>query len=303
MISESLDAQGQFVATGLVHPARDAKELGAGGLRRQRQILEPLGPVFNDMGDAGQGLHVIHQGGFSPQPLVGGIGRRLFGVGSPALQGIELGGHLAADVPAAAAMDDDLEIVVAVKDTFSQQSLPAGDFDFPLQNSRGTLIFGTDKDDAVGRPNGIGRQGHALDKHVRFGMQKHAILKSPRFHLIGVANHIARKGGVFGYGLHFYPGRKSGAAASQQKGIRQPGLDLLPVHFRQDLAQGVISTRLPVFRQGGDAVRFAVLEQNLGILTSHACSSRSLSISRSRDAMVKGPCTWRSTRMAGARSQ
>ena len=64
-----LDAQGQFIASGLRHLARHAEKFGAGGVRRQGQVLEPLRPVIDDMGNAGQGLDIVHQVGCPHSPL------------------------------------------------------------------------------------------------------------------------------------------------------------------------------------------------------------------------------------------
>jgi hypothetical protein len=59
---------------------------------------------------------------------------------------------------------------------------------------------GRDEDDAVGRPDGVCGQDHALDQHVRLGMQEDPVLEGARLHLVGVADYIPRMGCIFGHG-------------------------------------------------------------------------------------------------------
>lgn len=126
-----------------------------------------------------------------------------------------MGGDFAADIAAATAVHDDVETVVAAENVLPHQAGLTRQADFPLQDARRALVFGPDEDDAVRGPDGKGRQSHALDEHVRLGVQEDAILEGSRFHFIGVADHIARMRGIVGHGLELDTGRKAGPAAAQ----------------------------------------------------------------------------------------
>ena len=58
--------------------AADAVQLRPGSCAPQ--IAEALAPLQEDVGDAGQRLDVVHQGGLAPQPLLGGVGGLIRGM-------------------------------------------------------------------------------------------------------------------------------------------------------------------------------------------------------------------------------
>src|SRR5262249_53737907 len=111
-------AQGQFDQAGLVDVPAEAVELGAvaAGVAPVLRVggdahrLEPVGPAVDDVGDAGDGLDVVDDGGLAERPLHGGERRLDPRPGPLALQALDQAGLLPADVGAGPAVDVDIEV-------------------------------------------------------------------------------------------------------------------------------------------------------------------------------------------------
>ena len=91
----------------------------------------------------------------SPQTFLRRIRRRLHGIWSFAFDGVELCGAFAANVAAGAAVNDDIERVIAAQDVLAQVSGFMGDGEFSFENLRTAFVGRTDKDDAPVRQGGI----------------------------------------------------------------------------------------------------------------------------------------------------
>ena len=81
-------------------------------------------------------------------------------------------------------------------------------------------IFGADVDVAFGRADGDAGDRHSLDQNERITFHDHAVGESAAVAFVGIANDVFPVGFGLGDGLPLDAGRKSGAAAAAQAGLR-----------------------------------------------------------------------------------
>src|SRR5690606_16499726 len=115
-------AQWQLPATGILHPAADAAELGA-GVGTHAEPLVPVHPELHDATKITNRLDVVHDGRLAPQPAYLRKGRLGPGIGPLAFQCIEQCSLLPTDVAPGAGMQDDLQIEAGTKNVATQQSI------------------------------------------------------------------------------------------------------------------------------------------------------------------------------------
>src|SRR5436305_1436425 len=108
-----------LVVAGPPYAAGDRDDLGPGRLLGA-EAFEPLGPVLDDVGHVGERLDVVDQGRPTVEALHGREGWLQPRVAALALERVEQGRLLAADVGAGAAVDDQLEIAAAAADVLAE---------------------------------------------------------------------------------------------------------------------------------------------------------------------------------------
>ena len=124
-------------------------------------------------------------------------------------------------------------------------------------------IFGAGVDETLGRANGIGGDGHALDQHEGVALENHAVGECAAVALVGVSDHIFAVGARVMHGLPLDPGGKTGAAASAQAGESH-----LFDHFGRRQGQ----RRLQAFQ----AVKSAIIVERKGIGDADTGKSQAL---------------------------
>ena len=119
------DAHRHFHDLRGLHVADDLVDLGAGGVRGAQGFIP--GPALVDDGrDAGQGLHVVDDGGLLPQTGHPGKGRLHAGIAPLAFDGFDERGFLAADVAAEPGADLDVKGKVGAEELVPQIAFGPG---------------------------------------------------------------------------------------------------------------------------------------------------------------------------------
>ena len=105
---------------------------------------------------------------------------------------------------------------IAAEDLVSQQAqlLRLGNGD--LQAVDGQGIFGPAVDVALGGPDGVGADGHALQHRVGVALQDAPVHEGPGVAFVGVADDVFLIGLVFGGEFPFHPGGEAGPAPAPE---------------------------------------------------------------------------------------
>ncbi|OIQ75088.1 hypothetical protein GALL_432490 [mine drainage metagenome] len=198
--------------------AAHAEDAGAAVLRGAD--LGVLGAAHaEDRGHGGQGLHVVDGGGLAEGALGGREGRLHAGLATAALQGVQQGRLLAADVGAGAAVDDDVVVPARAQDVLAEVACVARLLDRGLQLLDEPEELAPDVDEAELALHGPAADDHALDELVGVVLEDDAVLEGAGLALVAVAHQVAGGlplGRVLGHEGPFQAGREARAAAAPE---------------------------------------------------------------------------------------
>ncbi len=134
---------------------------GLGALALLGAVLgEPVGPVLQDVGDAGQGLDVVDDGRLAPETRDRRERRPGPGHAALSLDRGDQRGLFAADKRAGPFLDLDLEVEPRAQDVLAQQAMRLRLLDRDTQPLQGQRVLGPAVDVA-----GLGPDGIAGDEH------------------------------------------------------------------------------------------------------------------------------------------
>ena len=203
---------------------------------------EPLGAAVDDVGHVTEGLDVVDDGRLVEGPLDGRKGRLELGPALLALQRGDQSRLLPADVGPGAPVHHDVELR-------PQQAGRVGFPHGPAEAPPGLDVLAADVDEAEPRPDGAGRDEHALDEGVRIALEEVAILERSRLALVGIDHEVHGSGVVLGDERPLGARGKAGAAETAEVRL----LDLLHdgrgVHLPGPL-EGGVAAALAVGRTG-----------------------------------------------------
>ena len=140
-----------------------------------------------------------------------------------------------------------IEIETGTEDVLAQQTVLSGLIDRDLQARHGDRILRTDIDVALGRADGVARDGHRLDDAVRVAFQHGAVHERTGIALVRVADDVFLRCLVRGAQRPLAAGGEPAAAAPAQAGIGDLLDDVLGRHLGQHLAEGGIAVHRDVF--------------------------------------------------------
>ena len=237
------DAKGVFVDTRPRAIAGHRQNLGSGRVLGADAGI-PVAPLQRDHRRRGKGFDVIDDGRLVEIAIGHRERRPVARRAALAFERLDQRRFLAANVGPGADVDLDIEIRPRdAEDVLAEQLVPAAPGEDSVQAVEQVAIFATQIDEALGRPHGIGRHGHAFENQIGKGGQQHAILEGARLTLVGVAHHDTAMAGLelgIAAGLPFQAGGEAGTAPAAQVGA----LDLVehgnrPAHAaRQAFAPG-----------------------------------------------------------------
>jgi hypothetical protein len=208
-----------------------------------------------------QRLDVVDERRALVEALVGREGRLEARIAALALQGVEQGGLLAADVGARAAVDPQLQVEARAEDVVAEQSGGLGLVDRRLEDVGLVGVLAANEDERARGADRVGRDDHALDQRVRRLLHELAVLKVPGLGFVRVADevlvHVAlgHEGGLLAHG-------EAGAAAAAHVGRQQLVDDRAGLHLER-LAQHLVAAATLVDAQGVEARRVDVREEEL----------------------------------------
>ena len=213
------DAHRHLYQAGVADPPAQGEDLGAGGVA-DAEVAEPFGPVAQDAGDVGQGLDVVEHGGHAVQTGDRRVRRPRPGHPPSAFDAGQDGRLFAADESAGALLDGDVEVGEAAQDVGPKEPGRAALGDGVLQALDGQRVLGPAVDVALGGPDGVRGDEHALDDPEGVALQDGAVHEGARVALVGVADEVLLGGrGVQG-DLPLLPGGEARAAPSAKPGLR-----------------------------------------------------------------------------------
>ncbi len=161
-----------------------------------------------------------------------------------ALQRVEHGRALPADVPAGADVQVDVEGEIRAQDPLAQVACIDRLRDGLAHDLSGPRVLGADEKISRASPDGIAGQHHPLEKVMRAAFHDEPVLERPRLRLVGVGHQKARPGVLVAH-VHetpFAPRREPGPAAARQSRVEHRLGDVLWRHPGEGLPQRLIST-------------------------------------------------------------
>ena len=215
------------------------------------------------MRDAGKRFDIIDNCRFAPQPCFGEMRAPFHGVRPPALDGINLGRGLAADVSTAAAVHRYFEGKIGTQDIIPEVSFLPCHLEL-LFNQFGVKFIGRpDEEYPFLRRYGIPGKNNPLNDKVGVYIDQDTVLKCARLHFVGIGENISGGRRIIRNGIPFSAGWETGAAPAPQTGFQH----LLPDFLRRQLpdsqGQGFIAAAVPVFLHCSRPVAPAVLKKHL----------------------------------------
>src|SRR3954468_19408539 len=206
--------------------ARHRHELRAGrALDAELRVLLAAHP--DDRRHGRERLDVVDERRSLVQALVGGERRLEARVAALALERVERGGLLAADVRAGAAVDPELERVVRPEDAVAEVALGLRLLDGLLEARRLPVVLAADVDERARGADDVRRDDHALDQHVRRLLHELAVLEGARLGLVGVAHEVL---------VHRALGQEGDLLAHREAGAAAPA-DARGLELVQDLGR------------------------------------------------------------------
>ena len=208
---------------GVLDVAGDGEELGA-AVVLVAEGGEPAGPTAEDGGTDGDGLDVGDGGGTAEDADAGGERRLEAGLARAALEALDEGRLLPADVGAGPAVDEDVEVVPGPGGVAADEAGGVGLVDGLVEDDGLVEVLAADVD--VGGPGAHGEAGEeaALDELVRVLPHDLPVLAGARLGLVGVDDQEGRPAvGLLGHEGPLEAGGEAGAAPAAEAGV----LDLL----------------------------------------------------------------------------
>ena len=165
------------------------EEPGA-ALLRCSDAREVLGPFAQDVGKAGQRLHVVDDGWTLEESRNRGEWRLDFRKPFPSLQRGQQGCFLAADVGAGAAMDDHVEVEAAALDVLSKPAIGVRFLHRATEALSRPEVFAPNVHVRLVAADRIGSDDHAFDQRVGVALENVSVLECARFSLVPVDDEI-----------------------------------------------------------------------------------------------------------------
>ena len=203
---------------------------------RPRRAVRPdrrvrLGSDPEHLEDVDQRLHVVDRGRLA-EHAVGHRERRLVPrLPALALDRVEQGGLLAADVRPGAPAELDVERRASAHDVLAEEAVAPRLADRVLEAFGRQRILPSDVDEASLRPAGEPRDRERLHDGEGILFHHDPVLEGARLGLVGVADHVARPDGLVGDGLPLHPGGERGPAASEELRVGHRGDHRLRSHL------------------------------------------------------------------------
>src|SRR6185369_3317374 len=142
--------------------------------------------------------------------------RLVAGLAALALDGVEEGGLLAADVGAGPAADLDVEREPPAQSVGAQQPRRARRLDRAGHPLGGQRVLAAQVEVAALAAGRVAGDRHALDDRERILFHQQAVLERARLGLVGVADQVVRPGRRLRDRVPLAPGGERGAAAADQ---------------------------------------------------------------------------------------
>ena len=208
---------------GVLHVAGDGEQLGA-AVVLVTERGEPVGTTTEDGGTDGDGLDVGDGGGAAEDADAGGERRLETGLALSALEALDEGRLLSADVGARSAVEEDVEVVSRSAGVATDEAGGVGLVDGLVEDDGLVEVFATDVDVGGTGAHGVTGEEAALDELVRVLSHDLPILAGAGLGLVGVDD---KEGGptvgLLGHEGPLEAGGEAGAAAAAEAGV----LDLL----------------------------------------------------------------------------
>ena len=227
-------SQGELVGAGSPDVTGDAVELGTG--LGAAELSEPIPAPSQDRGDAGDGFHVVDQGGLVPETLLGREGRSQARHPPLALQGLDEGRLLAADVGPVAG--------VHVEGQAGIELLGLDLGDRPFHGLPGDLELSPEVEVDLLGPDEGGGDGQTLQDEVGPSEEDLPVLEGSGLSLVGVEDHVANRIVLRAYGLPFDVGGESGTPPALEPGRLELGQDLVGADLQASGEGGARPVRL-----------------------------------------------------------
>ena len=233
------DPEGELVDARLGAVAADAEQLEAGGAVGA-EALEPVHALGEDAGRRGQCLDVVDDGG---RVAVAGDHRERRAVArlaAEALERLDEGRLLAADVGAGAEGDDDVEVeALDAADVLAQQAGGAALLDHRVERRAQVRVLAAQVDDALAGADGAAGDRHAGEHEVGELGEDDAVLERARLTLVGVADDVLPVAFLRAGEVPFHAGGEAGPAATLHAGVGDRVDDVGARHGEGRLEAGV----------------------------------------------------------------
>ena len=183
-------AVGQFVDAGRLDVAAQAEDAHAGAFFGA-ELLVPRHAIAHDVGDVGNRLHIVDDGGLGVKTFDSGEGWLEAGLSTVTFQAGKLRRLFAALIRTCAAMNHQTQLFAGAKDVFAQVALGLCFSNGFNQASITEIVFATDVDEGAFRLNGVRAHDDPFDQLVGIIFHDDAIFKSAGFRLVGVNHEVA----------------------------------------------------------------------------------------------------------------
>jgi hypothetical protein len=171
-----------------------------------------------------QRLDVVDDGRLAEEPDLDRVGRLVARLTALALDRLEQGGLLAADVGAGSPPELDVEVEArGVEDPGAEEARAPGGRDRVRDEPLGLGVLAADVEVAPARADGVAGDRHRLDDGERVTLQQDAVLERPWLRLVGVAHDVLRVGRLTGDGGPLATRREGCAAAPHELRRRHLG--------------------------------------------------------------------------------
>ena len=164
-----------------------------------------------------------------------------------------------------ALLDDDVEVGEAAEDVGPEQSGRPALGDGVLQALDGQRVLGPAVDVALGRPDGVGGDEHALDHSEGVALQDGAVHEGPGVALVGVADEVLLGGRGAEGDLPLLPGGEAGATPSAQPRLDHQVAHLFAGHGGERPGRGGEAAGGQGRVEGGGVDQAAVVQHHSGL--------------------------------------
>ena len=208
---------------GVLHVAGDGEQLGA-AVVLVTERGEPVGTATEDGGTDGDGLDVGDGGGTAEDADTGGERRLETGLALSALQTLNEGRLLSADVGACSTVEEDVKVIARSTGVATDEAGGVGLVDGLVEDDGLVEVLATDVDVGGAGAHGVTSEEAALDELVRVLPHDLAVLAGAGLGLVGVDDEEGGPAvGLLGHEGPLEAGGEAGAAAAAEAGV----LDLL----------------------------------------------------------------------------